>query len=418
MKITNIEVFHTYAPLAERYRHVRARTGFEARIGAKVTTDIGIIGYGDFDGVPPPPIETWDRVIDTNPFDYIGSNLHPAVVMALYDIMGKYLEVPVYKLIGQKLRDGVSCAAWCWGGPTREELATDVQRAVNDGYTIFKIHTHPLEDLFEWTKAIEEVAPPGFKVHYDFTGRRGRTLGSILSIVARLERDHPIVGFIEDPFDRTDIESWKVLRSRTQLPIVHGGGAELGGGQEALHGMADIYMMYPPIGDLIAQATTMGKLNLQVIFQLCGGTLAKAMAMHIACVMPTATGHSIHLDDQVDIDITRKKFPVVEGFSRVPEEPGLGFDVDEKLLYKYAANKPLEIPPYIGVVSLSGGRAIYSLGQPDLTQITGREEGTLSNFRYERWFDDGSEKWAKAYERVGNDGWYVGATDAGQNSDP
>ncbi len=409
MRITDVELFPIYPPLAERYRHIRARDGVERRVAAKVTTDVGIVGYGDYDGPPglPPSIETFDRIIDTNPFDYIGSNLYPAVVMALYDIMGKYLEVPVYKLIGQKLRDGVSCAAWCWGGPTKEELAADIRRAADQGYTIFKIHTNPLADIFEWTKAIEEVAPPGFKVHYDFTGRRGRTLGSVLPIVAQLERDHPIVGWVEDPFDRADIESWRALRSRTRIPVVHGGDPVLGGGQEALLGMADAYMLYPPIGSLIAQATTMGNLNLQVIFQLCGGTLAKAMAMHIACTMPTATGHSIHLDDQIDEDITRTKIPVVEGFSRVPEEPGLGFEVDEELLYKYAANKPREIAPYVGVVRLGGGYTIYSLGQPNLPKIMGQEEGTLRGFRYDRWFDDGSPEWAKAYERVQKDEWYL-----------
>ena len=148
------------------------------------------------------------------PFDYIGSDLYPSVVMAMYDIMGKYLEVPAYKLIGQKVRDGISSAAWCWGGPTDQELADDIVRAANDGYTIFKIHTSPLADIFNWTRIIEEVAPPGFRVHYDFTGRRGRSLGGILPIVARLERDHPIVHWIEDPFDTADVESWRELRRR------------------------------------------------------------------------------------------------------------------------------------------------------------------------------------------------------------
>lgn len=411
MKITNVEVFRINPPLAERYRHVRSRTGFELRYAAKVTTDVGIIGYGDYDGPPgaPPPIESFDPIIDTSPFDYMRSDLYPAVVIALYDVMGKYLEVPVYKLIGQKLRDSVSCAAWCWGGPTKEELAADIVRAVDQGYNIFKIHTSALEDIFDWTKAIEEVAPPGFKVHYDFTGRRGRTLGAVLPIVAQLERDHPIVGWIEDPFDRADIENWRALRSRTQLPIVHGGAPVLGG-KEVLHGMADVYMMYPPIGELLDQATTMGRLGYQVIFQLCGGTLAKSMAMHIACTMPTATGHSIHLDDQVDEDFTLSRIPVVEGFSRVSEEPGLGVDVDEKLLYEYAANEPGPTPPYVGMTRLRGGHTVYSLGQPHLTSLTGQEEGTIRNLQYKRWFDDGSDEWAAVYERVGNEGWYVEAS--------
>lgn|GEM_PF-6720907 len=409
MKIIDIDVFKIRPPLAKRYRDNPARDGHETRVAAKVTTDNGIIGYGDVDSHSPPPNEAFEPLIDTNPFNHLGSDEYPAVVMALYDIMGKYLEVPVYKLIGQKVRDSISSAAWCWGGPTREELAADIVRAADDGYRIFKIHTNPLEDIFEWTKAIEEVAPPGFRVHYDFTGRRGRRLGAVLPIVARLERDHPIVQWIEDPFDTADIESWRELRRRTQLPIVHGGVAKLGGVHEAQLEMADVYMMYPPIGNMIATATAMGKLNLQIIFQLCGGTLAKSMAMHIACTMPSATGHSVHLDDQLDAedDITHKRFDVTEGFSRVSEEPGLGFDVDEELMYKYRDTQPNEMAPYIGVVRFGSGRTIYSLGQPSIVKVMGQEEGSVRDYVYERWFDDGSQDWAKTYERVGNEEWYV-----------
>ena len=77
------------------------------------------------------------------------------------------------------------------------------------------------------------------------------------------------------------------------------------------------------------------------------------------------------------------------------EEPGLGFDVDEDLLYKYRDNVPNEIAPYVGVVRLSGGRTIYSLGQPHLPKIMGQEEGTVRNYTYDRWFDDGSEEWPR-----------------------
>ena len=70
MNITDLEVFPIYPPLAERYRHVRSRTGFELRYAATVTTDVGIVSYGDYDGPPgpPPPIESFDPIIDTSPF--------------------------------------------------------------------------------------------------------------------------------------------------------------------------------------------------------------------------------------------------------------------------------------------------------------------------------------------------------------
>lgn len=56
-----------------------------------------------------------------------------------------------------------------------------------------------------------------------------------------------------------------------------------------------------------------------------GGTLGKAMALHIAAVLPTHSAHLICLDDQYDESIYKaQRIPVVSGSSPVPRGPGLG----------------------------------------------------------------------------------------------
>ena len=47
---------------------------------------------------------------------------------------------------------------------------------------IFKIHTCAYYDVYEQTRAVEEVAPPGFKMHYDFN--HNRPLAAVLRILA------------------------------------------------------------------------------------------------------------------------------------------------------------------------------------------------------------------------------------------
>lgn len=90
---------------------------------------------------------------------------------ALYDVMGKHLEVPAYKLMGQKVRNRVPVAAWTRQG-SPEDLAAEVQRAVAQGYMIFKVHTCAYYDVLEQNAAVEAAAPPGFKMHYDFNHNR------------------------------------------------------------------------------------------------------------------------------------------------------------------------------------------------------------------------------------------------------
>jgi L-alanine-DL-glutamate epimerase-like enolase superfamily enzyme len=407
MKITNIEVIPIYPRLAKRYDNRKVDLyGIDHRTVFKVETDAGIVGYGDQrvrPGGQPDPA-TAASLIGRNPFDFINNHLPygSALNCALYDVMGKYLEVPVYKLIGQKVRDAVPVAAWT--RPAAPETFRDeISRAADQGYTIFKMHTCDYHDVMEQTRLAEEVAPEGFRIHYDFNGNR--SLAAVLPIIQELERNHPIVGYIEDPLVKNDIDGWRRLREQTRLPIIMHG-TPLGSVQEIIRGVADIYMIGGSIGDTIATGFACGKANIQTILQFESGTIGKAMALHMAAVLPTHAAHSINLDDQYEEDYTTERIPVIEGSSPVPEGPGLGYEVDEDALARIAANKPTEPPKHVGVLHMSGGNTFYGRSYVSPTSVTGREEGTIRGFRSEIWEDDGSAEFTHIYERVQQEGTF------------
>ena len=127
----------------------------------------------------------------------------------------------------------------------------------------------------------------------------------------------------------------------------------------------------------------------------------------MAAVLPTATGHSIHLDDQYEDDITTGRIEVAAGCSPVPERPGLGFDVDEEALERLAANPPAPVPRHLERVHLPGGRTLYGLSTGDVGRATGREEGAVQGLRSEAWLDDGSDEFRRTYERVVRDGPFI-----------
>ena len=183
-------------------------------------------------------------------------------------------------------------------------------------------------------------------------------------------------------------------------------GTPLGGIQEILYNLADIYMLEGRVGNTLATGFALGKANLQVIIQLTGGTLTKAMALHMAAVLPTHTAHSINLDDQYEEDITTELIPVIEGSSPVPEGPGLGVEVDEEALARLAANKPVEIPKHVGVLHMPGGHTFYGRSYISPSTLTGREEGTIRGISSELWEADGSEEFNRIYERVQKEGTF------------
>lgn len=410
MQITDVDMIQTHPKNQARNRDNYAFYGQLSQITVyRVTTDDGLVGYGETRG-PMPARATVEHVIGRDPFDFIGADGNHGLVAALYDVMGKRLEQPAYKLMGQKRRDAVSLAAW-----TRPcspaEFADEVRHAAADGYTILKMHTSPLWDVLEHVRQAEEVAPPGFRLHLDFNGgspisRQPRTVGTVLPLVRDLEQ-HPVVGFIEDVLARHDVHGWRGLRERTRVPLILGHGGSLGTALDATLGMADLYMLgQGGIGGTLERGYALGLLNTQVMFQLVGNALSAALAMHMAAVLPTATGHCITQMEQYEEDIVRDPIVVQEGFARVPETPGIGLEIDDDALSRLAAEPdPYEsIPRSIGILRLPQGHTLFTLSFPNVNRETGTEEGALRGIDFELWQDDGSPEFAQRFERLQRDG--------------
>ena len=406
MKITDIEVIPIAMPLAKRYDNHHGRTrmyDIDQHVVVKIHTDNGLIGYGDYEDSSAIASEEIAPLIGRNPFDFLHNNFHMALGMALYDVMGKYLEVPAYKLLGQKVRDAVPAAAWT--RPCSPEVfAEEIQRAVDQGYRIFKMHSDARYDVIEQTRAAAEVAPEGFKLHWDFN--HNRTMGVVLPIVAELERNYPVVGFIEDPLPWADIDGWRTLRQKTQLPLIMHN-PQLGGMQEVLHGTADIYMIGGRIGDTMRKGFAYGQANIQTLLQQSGNALMKAFTLHQAAVLPTATAHIITLDDQYEDDITTSQLLPTEGFCRVPEGAGLGVEVDEEKLKQAAQREHIPKLDVIGVLHLPYGRKYYTRGEPNVTNLTGFEEGALRGIHCERLVRGESPDFERVHKRLEEEGPFV-----------
>jgi L-alanine-DL-glutamate epimerase-like enolase superfamily enzyme len=406
MKITDIEIIPIHPRMAPRiagYLSHFPTSNLRMRTIARVRTNNGLVGYGDVRGRPP-DLASVKPLIGRDPFDFSYNDLRLDVAGALYDVMGKYLELPAYKLMGQKVRDSVSVAAWT-PIASPEKLREEVLRATAEGYSILKMHTCAYYDVFAQNRAVEEVAPPGFKMHYDFN--HNRTLVSSWPIMRELEKS-PVVGYIEDPLRTNDIDGWRRLREKSGLPLIMHN-PPLGGGQEVIRGCADAYLVPGPVGTVLRSGCAYAAANIPVLLQFTGGALTKALALHVAAVLPTATMHSVCLDDQYEEDVTRERIPVIEGCSPVPEGPGLGIEVDEDALARLAAEPASDITRHVAVLRLAGGHKIYypSLTAVNVQRLTGREEGTIRGLELELWDDDGSIEFARVHDRLQASGPFV-----------
>lgn len=135
MKITNFEVFE----VEPRWIFIR------------IDTDEGISGWGEMiSGTKTRAVvagakEMAKRIVGRNPFEIerlfgelyrtffrggpINTTIVSGIEMALWDIKGKYFEVPVYELLGGAARDRIKVYSWIGG-----DRPDDVKEAARDRY--------------------------------------------------------------------------------------------------------------------------------------------------------------------------------------------------------------------------------------------------------------------------------------------
>ncbi|MFC1693142.1 enolase C-terminal domain-like protein [Candidatus Latescibacterota bacterium] len=164
--------------------------------------------------------------------------------MALWDIMGKRANMPVYKLLGGKSRFAVECYK-STGGRDFTELEDNVQKLIEEGYRVIKIQPGVSdwqyfpgkdaefgipEDRYQEVGPYIHMLPRAFEhlrnkfgdqigFLHDHVNRRVPPIEAI-DLVKKLEQYHPF--FLEDPFTNDDIGYFRILREQSSCPIAMG----------------------------------------------------------------------------------------------------------------------------------------------------------------------------------------------------
>ncbi len=408
MKIVEIETHEIHPPFAPfNGEEVRLYLGpaYDTRTIIVLRTDNGLEGLGEMTSPLTEQVKSWlERLKDTNPAAWLA---HPELPIwlapAIYDLVGKYNEVPAYQLFGPPVRSWVPMGYWTISR-TPAKMAEEVKHAVSLGYTWLKYHTDYCHNAVEQTRAMQEVAPPGFKVHYDLNF--DNTVDHVLDLAGQLAR-FPVAGLIEDPLRTFDVEGHKLLRQKCPLPIVF---HHLPlGGREALLGLADGYILgHAPVGMVIRRAGVFEAANVPFALQNVGGNITRSLVLHMAASFEMATLHHCTDTFQWADDVVRPQFEAVAGTIQVPQEPGLGVHLDREALERYQRAAPPPLPKALIRVKISGGPTIYGLpprGRRDALRLhekflPGLGEGYDHLADLDFVYDDGTAEFARRWERA------------------
>ena len=370
-----------------------------------VHTDNGLVGLGESGS--PESQEVIDGYIGTNPFDWVGDEISLGLGTAMYDLMGQYAGVPVYKLFGQKYRSWVPVGSWTVS--THPHLmAETVEQYAAQEYTWLKYHLSPFENVMDQTEAMQAVAPEGFKIHYDFTMHG--TDDHMPELLAKLE-EYPIAGCFEDPLPGEDIEGYIELRKRSRLPVVlhH---FPMGATYEVLMKPADIYMLgHSRIGDAIRRAGLFAADNSPFMLQNVGGTITRTMTTHMMAAFPTATFHFFADTETWQDDVVQERLEPINGFLRVPEKPGLGLTLDRDALERLKNLKLPEQEKWIIKSQFKNGTKMYNIADPKNSIFMVRPDRSRlipmsydSPISTEYWDNDGTSAYQEMFARIEREG--------------
>jgi galactonate dehydratase len=150
-----------------------------------------------------------------------------AIDIALWDIKGKALGVPVYDLLGGRTRDKVVCYPHNGGGDTNALVESCLQ-SVEEGWRFVRWGLPSQDQILEPRQAVLTAIKQfqavreavGDEIELTFDVHTRLDLADVVWLCREIETFRPF--FIEDPLRCENPDSFKTLRPRTFVPLAAG----------------------------------------------------------------------------------------------------------------------------------------------------------------------------------------------------
>ena len=373
MKVKSIELTYHDVPFTP---HSNKHLGFWLpawRISqvCRITMDNGIAGLGEtihnytWSRVPE-DIES--RVLKKPAAELMWDDtLGAGVQMALFDAVAKSQGVPVYRLLGNKVRDWCPISWWNMDMPPRD-WAEECRQAVKAGYTSAKLKARPWYDLHAAIQAVQKVVPAGFHLDLDYNATLGNSSNAVPHL-KELER-YPEVAMIESPIPQNDVAGNQQIRNRFNRPLAmhYGSPPPITTLKEDV---TDGFVLCAGASNLRKQASVCDEANKPFWLQLVGTGITTAWAAHLGAVLTQAKWPAITCMNIWRHQLIKPGHEIRGGFYRVPERPGLGVDVDQAALKRFRVDyDTVETPRHLyRYHRASGEETYYACSKQDLHQV-------------------------------------------------
>lgn len=358
MNISAIEIFAIELPLIDPFVISYASFHTMPSIIVKMTTDCGIVGYGEAVADEQVTGESWEstfhvlksllapKLIGQNPMHiekihslmdasiYGVPTAKAAIDIACYDVVGKALNVPIYHLLGGRYHESFPLTH-VLSIASPEQMAEEAAQRVAEGYRSLKMKVGTeVEADVQRIRAVRERVGSSIGIRVD-VNQGWVNSANTLQAIEKLRSCQ--LDWIEQPVQADDFDGMVEVKEKSTIPLMM---------DEGLRGFRDMR-------ELIAKRAA-HKVNIKLM--KCGGIYPAMKLAHMAemagidCQIGSMVESSVGSAAGFHVAFSKKIITSVEltgplkfakdigqlvydvPFIQLSNDPGLGVEVDEVIL--------------------------------------------------------------------------------------
>ena len=367
MKIRKVEPIAVSIPMLKPIKMAGVELRAADNVLVRIETDDGVVGWGEASSAPSMTGETVESMMAAvrylAPY-VIGSGLEDigevskrmnramygnngaksAIEIGLHDVLGKASGKPVFELLGGKRRDRVPVLRMIAASNAEADVA-EARRAKAEGYVAFKVKVgtgDPRLDA-ERTRLVCEAIRGDVLISAD--ANQGWSTDQAVEFVRALEGSG--LDFFEQPVMGENLAGMAKVASAASFPI---------GCDEGVHHLHDIRRHHEaraaqgaslktiklgglkPVCDAAALCEALGmKVNLAGKISESG--IATAAVLHLAAAVPALDWGVSPTSPYLTEDVITNPMKISRGRVEIPTGPGLGIEVDERQVRKFAVER-------------------------------------------------------------------------------
>ena len=275
-----------------------------------------------------------------------------AVDVALWDIRGKALGVPVHELLGGRVRDHVPAYVHVGDGyHDREWFLDRCRELVAEGWRHLRFASpHDADDTLDARRCLRDSV----ELFHRVRGAVGDEVELILDVHTRLDPPEALTlcreieaarpYFVEDPLRCENPDSYRMLRARTGVPLA--AGEQYGSKWEFRTLIEGDLIDYARVDIGVAAGLTEAKkiaamaethhIKLATHNPLGPVTAASSLQLNLACPNVAIQEHQTDPDPEIAALFTARP-TIVPGRVEMSELPGIGVDIDREAARRYQA---------------------------------------------------------------------------------